>query len=95
MRKLVAALISLAFATACSPHYTEADVARMETQIKTEFEQKGFVVDEVKMIKDAERHMKGYVRIHKPGILLSNFSVTKDCTATMDADSGSSLWECK
>ena len=92
------ALVALAFAictTSCSSRYIEADVARTESDIRTQLEQKGFVVEQVSLVKDADRHMTGFARVHKPGLLLSKLEVTKNCTATMDADSGKSIWECK
>ncbi|MFZ1007659.1 MAG: hypothetical protein WAN65_12530, partial [Candidatus Sulfotelmatobacter sp.] len=63
--------------------------------IRTQFEQKGFVVEQVNMIKDSDRHMTGFARMHKPGLLLGKLDVTKNCTATMDADSSKSIWECR
>jgi virulence-associated protein VapD len=92
------AFVALAFAvctTSCSSRYSEADVTRTESDIRTQFEQKGFVVEQVNLVKDSDRHMTGFARVHKPGLLLSKLEVTKNCTATMDADSGKSIWECK
>jgi hypothetical protein len=91
----VGVILVVAIATACTSHFTEADVARMESDIKANFEQKGLVVEQVSMIKDSDRHMSGYAKVHKPGVLLSKFEVTKSCTATMDTDSGRSIWQCK
>ena len=92
---LLCLAISLAILMACSSKFTEADVQRTETDIRTQFEQKGFVVEQVSLVKDADRHMTGFARVHKPGLLLSKLEVTKNCTATMDADSGKSISECK
>jgi hypothetical protein len=80
---------------ACSSKFNEADVQRTETDIRTQFEQKGFVVEQVSLVKDSERHMTGFAKVHKPGLILGKLEITKNCTATMDADSGKSLWECK
>jgi virulence-associated protein VapD len=92
---LLCLAISLAIPTACSSKFNEADVQRTETDIRTQFEQKGFVVEQVSLVKDSDRHMTGFARVHKPGLLLSKLEVTKNCKATMDADSGKSIWECK
>jgi virulence-associated protein VapD len=91
----VGVILVAAMATACSSHYSQTDVAKMESDIKAQFEQKGFVVEQVSMIKDSDRHMTGFAKVHKPGVLLSKLEVTKNCTAAMDADSGKSIWECK
>ena len=87
--------ISLIILTACSAKYTEANVQQTETDIRSQFEQKGFVVEQVSMVKDSDRHMTGFAKVHKPGLLLSKLEITKNCTATMDADSGKSIWECR
>jgi len=88
-------IASAVLTTSCSAHYTEADVSTIETNIRSEFEQKGFIVDQVSMIKDSERHMTGFAKVHKTGLFLSKLQVTKNCNATLDADSGRSIWECK
>jgi hypothetical protein len=90
--------IALAFvicATSCSSRFSEADVTRTESEIRAEFEQKGFVVEEVNMIKDSDRHLSGYAKVRKPGLILGKLEIMKNCTATMDTDSGKSIWECK
>jgi len=92
------ALVALAFAvctTSCSSKFGEADVTRTEADIRTQLEQKGFVVEEVTMIKDSDRHLSGFAKIRKPGLILGKLEMTKTCTASMDADSGKSIWECK
>jgi hypothetical protein len=85
----------LSITTACSSRFTEADVQRIEGEIKADFEHKGLVVEQVSMVKDSERHMTGFAKVHKADGLFSKFEVTRNCTATMDTDSGKSLWECK
>ena len=92
------AIVVLAFAvctTSCSSRFREADVTSTESEIKTQFEQKGFVVEQVSMIKDSDRHLSGFAKVRKPGLILGKLEITKHCTATMDADSGKSIWECK
>jgi hypothetical protein len=91
-------VVALTFAIctiACSSRFSEADVTRTESDIKTQFEQKGFVVEQVSMIKDSDRHLSGFAKVRKPGLILGKLDITKNCTATMDADSGKSIWECK
>lgn len=81
--------------TACSSRYSDADVARTETDIRSQFEQKGFLVEQVNMIRDSDRHMSGFAKVRKPGLLTGKLELTKNCTATMDESSGKSIWECK
>jgi hypothetical protein len=98
MRFGLATIGVLAFAictTACSSRFSEADVTRTESDIRTQFEQKGFVVEQVSMIKDSDRHLSGFAKVRKPGLILGKLEITKNCTATMDADSGKSIWECR
>jgi protein involved in sex pheromone biosynthesis len=97
MKKLaVLALTTFALiTTACSSKFTEADVQRIEGEIKTQFEQKGLVVEQVSMVKDSDRHMTGFAKVHKADGLFSKIEVTRNCTATMDTDSGKSIWDCK
>ncbi len=91
---LLLAAVTVLATTACSAKYTQADVARTEAEIKADFEQKGFVVEQVSMVKDSDRHMTGFVKGHKADGLFSKLELTRNCSATMDADSGKSIWEC-
>jgi hypothetical protein len=98
MRRFGPVVLAIAFilcTTACSSRFNEVDVARTEADIRTQFEQKGFVVEQVNMIKDSDRHLSGFAKVRKPGLILGKLEITKNCTATMDADSGKSIWECK
>lgn len=90
------AIFALVATIACTsgPTFREADVTSAESNIRTEFEQKGFIVEQVSMVKDSDRQLSGFVKMRKPG-LFSKIELTKNCTATMDMDSGKSIWECK
>jgi hypothetical protein len=92
---LIGAVLAVAVTTACSSHYTQADVTKIESDITADFQEKGFVVEQVNLIKDSDRHMSGFAKVHKPGVLLSKLVLTKDCSASMDIESGLSIWECK
>ncbi len=91
---LLLAAVTVLATTACSKKYTQADVERTEAEIKADFEQKGFVVEQVSMVKDSDRHMTGFAKVHKADGLFSKLELTRNCSATMDADSGKSIWEC-
>ena len=47
------------------------------------------------MIKDSDRRLSGFAKVEKARLILGKLEITKNCTATMDADSGKSIWECK
>ena len=74
--------------------FSETDVTRAQADIKSHYEDQGFEVQQVNLIKDSDRHLSGYIKIRKAsGIIRPQF--TKDCVASMDVDTGKSIWECK
>jgi hypothetical protein len=74
--------------------FSEADVTRAQADIKSHYEDQGFTVEQVNLIKDSDRHLSGYVKIRKvSGIIRPQ--LTRNCVASMDVDSGKSIWECK
>lgn len=77
------------------PKFSEADIQKTEADIRTKFEQKGFIVEQVSMVRDSDRHMSGYAKMRKPGLVMSRIDLTRNCTATMDEGTGQSIWECK
>ena len=91
----IVAFMFVISATACNSKFSDADVTRTESDIRTQFEQRGFVVEQVNMIRDSDRHMSGFAKVKKPGLLTGRLELTKNCTATMDEDSGKSIWQCK
>jgi len=96
MRTGVCLILACAFCmTACNSRFSHADVEKAEADIKAQYEQKGFIVEQVDLIQDSDRHLSGYARVRKPGLILSRITITKNCTATMDENSGQFIWECK
>jgi hypothetical protein len=96
MRAAVSLLfLACACMTACSSRFHQADVARTEADIRAQYEQKGFIVEQVSLIQDSDRHLSGYARMRKPGLILSRIDLTKNCSAVMDEQSGRFIWECK
>ena len=70
--------------------FSEADVARAEVDISSHYEDHGFTVEQVNLIKESDRRLSGYVKIRKAsGIIRPQF--TKNCVASMDVDSGKSI----
>ncbi len=76
------------------PKFSEADVSIAEADIKSHYEDQGFMVEQVNLIKESDRRLSGFIKFRKAsGIIRPQF--TKNCVATMDVDSGKSIWECK
>jgi hypothetical protein len=74
--------------------FSEADVTRAQERITNDYEIKGFEVEQVNLIKDSDRHLSGYVKLRKAsGIRRPQLTMT--CAATMDQDSGKSIYECR
>jgi protein involved in sex pheromone biosynthesis len=96
MKKLgLLLLAATTFTTACNSRFRDADVSRTESDIRSQFEQKEFVVEQVSLIRDSDRHMSGFAKVRKPGLLTGKLELTKNCTASMDEGLGKSIWECK
>lgn len=81
------------------PKFSEADIQKAEADIRTKFEQKGFVVEQVSLIRDSDRHLSGFAKMasnQKSGLLRTKLvEVNKACTATMDESTSQFIWECK
>jgi hypothetical protein len=96
MRTCVGILLACAFClTACNSGFSKVDVEKTEEDIRAQFEQKGFIVEQVNLVQDSDRHLSGYARVRKAGLILSRIDMTKNCSATMDETSGKFIWECK
>jgi hypothetical protein len=74
--------------------FSEADVTRAQTDIKSNYENQGFEVQQVALIKDSDRHLSGYVKFRKASGIIRP-QLTKNCVASMDVDSGKSIWQCR
>lgn len=81
------------------PKFSEADIQKAEADIRAKFEQKGFVVEQVSLIRDSDRHLSGFAKMatnQKAGLLRTKLvEVNKTCTATMDESTNQFIWECK
>lgn len=80
-------LLLLVASTACSSGFSQADVAKAQEQITSEFQNKGFEVEQINLVKDSDRHLSGYVRIRRASGIIRP-QLTKNCAATMDQDTG-------
>jgi len=95
---LCAFFVLLAFAlftTACSSKFNEAQILGAENDIRAQYQKQGFTVEQVNLVKESDRRLSGFVKFRKSAGLLSKVQITKNCTATMDADSSRYIWECK
>ncbi len=84
----------LPFLASCTSRFSENDIVNTESAIRTDFEHRGFTVEQVSLIKESDRRLSGFVRFKKSAGLLRQVQL-KNCIATMDADSSKYIWECK
>jgi hypothetical protein len=80
------------------PKFSEADFQKAEADIRAKFEQKGFVVEQVSLIRDSDRHLSGFAKMaaKQSGLLRTKLvEVNKTCSATMDESTNRFIWECK
>lgn len=74
--------------------FSEADVAKAQDEITHDYQNKGWEVEQVALIKDSDRHLSGYAKIRKASGIIRP-QLTKKCTATMDQDSGKYIYGCQ
>ena len=74
--------------------FSEADVTKAQDEITHDYQNKGFEVEQVSLIKDSDRHLSGFVKFRKASGFIRP-QLVKKCAATMDQDSGKYIWECK
>ena len=61
--------------------FSELDVTRAQADIKSHYEDQGYEVQQVNLIKESDRRLSGYVKIRKAsGIIRPQF--TKNCVAS-------------
>ena len=70
--------------------FTEADVAKVENSIKTEFARRsGLNVESVKMVKESPARLTGVAKIRTPSL----GTVEKSCEANL-GERGLPIWQC-
>jgi hypothetical protein len=74
--------------------FSEADVTKAQEGITHDYQNKGWEVEQVALIKDSDRHLSGFVKIRKASGIIRP-QLTKKCTATMDQDSGKYIYGCQ
>jgi hypothetical protein len=74
--------------------FSEADVTKTQEDITHDYQNKGFEVEQVSLIKDSDRHLSGFVKIRRASGIIRP-QLTKACSATMDQDSGKYIYGCQ
>src|SRR5208282_811074 len=74
--------------------FSESDVTKAQEEITHDYQNKGFEVEQVSLIKDADRHLSGFVKLRKASGIIRPQLVRK-CSATMDQDSGKYIYGCQ
>ena len=74
--------------------FSEADVTKAQDEITHDYQNKGFEVEQVSLIKDSDRHLSGFVKFRKASGIIRP-QLTKTCSATMDQDSGKYIYGCQ
>jgi hypothetical protein len=95
--QLCAAALFLLASAACTNApkvFTEADVTKAQDAITHDYQNRGFEVEQISLVKDSDRHLSGFVKVRKAsGIIRPQW--TKTCSATMDQDSGKYNFGCQ
>jgi hypothetical protein len=74
--------------------FSEADVTKAQDEITHDYQNKGWEVEQVALIKDSDRHLSGYVKLRRASGIFRP-QLTKRCAATMDEDSGKYIYGCQ
>lgn len=102
MKSLVLCFGVLLASCACSSNppqpapkvFSEADISKAQEEITHEYQNKGFEVEQVSLIKDSDRHLSGFVKFRRASGIIRP-QLTKTCSATMDQDSGKYIYGCQ
>lgn len=92
---LVVLLAMAAWAYLANQSMHANDKTNIEMAIRNDFAKRGFTVEQISLIKESDKRFSGFVKFRKSSGLLGKVQITKNCTATVDADSSQSIWECK
>jgi hypothetical protein len=91
------------FAWPKSPHFTQQDIEDTKKSIHEQYEEnQGVKVVEIKLIKETERKLMGFVKLEVEGMKDlakvfgsdSSGTITKQCSATM-GDDWEWVWRCE
>jgi len=89
-KRISLALVAL-FLAACSPSFSDEDIAGAQNSIRAEYEKnKKLEVVDVALIKETSTRLTGYVEVRVKGTSIER---TIDCSANMGLD-GRYIWQC-
>jgi hypothetical protein len=74
--------------------FSQADVTKAQEEITHDYQNKGFEVEQISLIKDSDRHLSGFVKFRRASGIIRP-QLTKSCSATMDQDSGKYIYGCQ
>lgn len=95
-RQWIGLAVAVVFAIAAvaylnRPYFSDDAIRTVEASIKSEFQKRdGVTVDEVRMIRENDRKLKGFVKLTIAGL---SSSITKGCEATL-GDDQKLIWQC-
>jgi hypothetical protein len=78
----------------CSSGFSDQEISQVRTSIKDHFEQKGFTVTEISLVKESNETLSGFVRLSKTVPQVGDMDFSKVCTARMDQHSSRFTWDC-
>ncbi len=74
--------------------FREADITKAQEDITRDYQNRGFEVEQVSLIKDSDRHLSGFIKLRKASGIIRP-QLTRACSATMDQDSGKYIYGCQ
>ena len=75
---------------ACQQGFTDADVSKLESEIRSEFARRpGVTVKAVEIIKESPQRLSGFAKLEAGGV-----EVMKNCSATW-GEGGKYIWKCE
>jgi hypothetical protein len=74
--------------------FSQADVAKAQEEITHDYQNRGFEVEQISLIKDSDRHLSGFVKFRRASGIIRP-QLTRSCSATMDQDSGKYIYGCQ
>jgi hypothetical protein len=93
--KVTACLTASMILSGCQSGFSNEEISRVKTSIKQDFEDKGFVVTEIKLTKESKYSLSGVVRLKKNVPYVGEIEFSEMCDATMDQNSLQYAWKCE
>jgi hypothetical protein len=90
----VAMLGCLLIAGCQQPSFSDADIAKLKSEIEANATSQGFTVNEIGLIKKDDRELSGFAKLSKDIEGYGVVNVTWSCSATMSREDGQYIWKC-